>query len=54
MAPKFDIVYSTGRSMSVEKSRRMIGTSDYERDPEYALLSTTTPTPAARETRGTP
>lgn len=51
--PKQDIVYSRCRSKSVSLSHRMIGTFDNELDPEYMLLGTRTPTPAARATRGT-
>ena len=40
--------------MSVAPSHRMTGSSNNERDPEYVLPSTKTPTPAARATLGNP
>lgn len=53
VAPKSDIIYSRGRSKSVTPSRRRIGISDNERNPEYAHLGIRTPTLVARATQGT-
>ncbi|TMW91954.1 hypothetical protein EJD97_013698 [Solanum chilense] len=54
MAPKLYIVYSRGRSKSVEPSSQIIGISDDERDPEYVPSGTRTPTLVASATRGNP
>lgn len=54
MALNTYVVYSRGRSKSVALSRQLIGKSDDENDPEYMPSCTRTPTPAVRDTRGTP
>ena len=48
MAPKHDRVYAHGRSKFVAPSARLVIDSDDERDPEYVLPSTATPSRAAR------
>lgn len=54
MSPKSNIVYSMSRSNSVAPSRRMIGTFNDERDPEYISPDIRTLTQTSRATRGRP
>lgn len=54
MAPKQDQVYACGQSKSVAPSSRLVIVSDDERDPEYVLPGTSTPSGAARAARATP
>ena len=54
MAPKQDRIYACGQSKSVAPSSRLVIVSDDERDPEYVLPGTSTPSGAARAARATP
>lgn len=54
MDPKLDIVYSRGRSKSMELSRWMICNFNDKRGLEYVLPGTRTPKPSSRATQGTP
>ena len=54
MEPKQDRVYARGRSKSVAPSARLVISFDDDRDPEYVLPGTATPSRAARAARATP
>ena len=54
VAPKQDRVYPRRRSKSVAPSARLVIGSDDDRDPEYVLTGTSTPSRVARAARDTP
>lgn len=54
ISTKKDIVYSRGKSKSLDPYLRMISTSNIEKYLEYVPPGATTPIPASRATTGTP